>query len=158
MATEIEHKFLVRNESWQGYVYHTMWIRQGYLVSDEIRSVRVRITDGAAYLNIKSATLGITRSEYEYSIPLQDAGEILDALCDKPLLEKTRHLARYGNHVWEIDVFEGDNAGLVVAEVELASPGENFARPPWIGEEVSHDRRYYNAYLARHSYKNWQRS
>ncbi len=158
MAIEIEHKFLVRNGSWQSHVYHAMWIRQGYLVSDKIRSVRVRITDGAAYLNIKGATLGISRSEYEYSIPVQDAGEILDTLCDKPLLEKTRHFARYGDHVWEIDVFEGDNAGLVVAEVELASPGENFARPPWIGEEVSHDRRYYNAYLAKHSYKSWQRS
>jgi adenylate cyclase len=139
-------------------VYRTTWIRQGYLLSDKVRSVRVRITDGTAYLNIKSATLGISRSEYEYSIPIQDAREILDTLCDKPLLEKTRHYARYGNHVWEIDVFEGDNAGLVVAEVELASAEENFTRPPWIGEEVSYDRRYYNAYLARHPYKNWQRS
>ncbi|MFO1430458.1 MAG: CYTH domain-containing protein [Candidatus Competibacteraceae bacterium] len=156
MAQEIEHKFLVRDDSWRKEVYRSMSLRQGYLVSDRVRSVRVRIADGQAHLNIKSGTLGVSRSEYEYEIPPADAQELLDHLCSKPLLEKTRHLVRYGDHVWEIDVFEGDNAGLVVAEIELAGVGESFARPPWLGEEVSHDPRYYNSQLARHPYKAWQ--
>lgn len=156
MAQEIEHKFLVRDDSWRKEVYRSVPLRQGYLVSDPVRSVRVRITDGQAHLNIKSGTLGVSRSEYEYEIPLADAREILEHLCGKPLLEKTRHLVRYGDHVWEIDVFEGDNAGLVVAEIELATVGESFARPPWLGEEVSHDPRYYNSQLAKHPYKEWK--
>jgi adenylate cyclase len=86
---------------------------------------------------------------------MADARELLDRLCRKPLLEKTRHYVRYGGQVWEIDVFEGDNAGLVVAEIELAALDEQFARPPWLGEEVSHDRRYYNSCLAEHPYKEW---
>jgi adenylate cyclase len=155
MANEIERKFLLRNDAWREQVFRAKSIRQGYLVSDEIRSVRVRIADDEAYLNIKSATLGISRSEYEYAIPLQDAQELLDILCRRPLLEKPRHFLRYGDHLWEIDVFEGDNAGLVVAEVELTDPEETFERPPWIGEDVSHDKRYYNACLIDNPYKNW---
>jgi adenylate cyclase len=124
-------------------------------VSDECRSVRVRIAGNVAQLNIKSATLGVARSEYEYPIPLEDAKEIMDNLCRKPLLEKTRHLVRYSGHIWEIDEFAGDNAGLVVAEVELTDIDEKFVKPPWLGEEVSHDRRYYNAYLVEHPYKDW---
>jgi adenylate cyclase len=157
MANEIERKFLLRNDNWRKQVFRAKSIRQGYLVSDEIRSVRVRIADDEAYLNVKSATLGISRKEYEYTIPLQDAQELLDTLCRKPLLEKTRHFLHFGNHLWEVDVFEGDNAGLVVAEVELKDPEETFERPGWIGEEVSHDKRYYNACLIDNPYKNWQR-
>lgn len=156
MANEIERKFLLRNDSWRQQVFRTKSIRQGYLVSDEIRSVRVRIADDEAHLNIKSATLGISRSEYEYAIPLQDAQELLDTLCRRPLLEKTRHFLQDGNHLWEIDVFAGDNAGLVVAEVELKEAEETFERPPWLGEDVSHDKRYYNACLIDNPYKNWQ--
>ena len=156
MAQEIEHKFLVRDDSWRKEVYRSVPLRQGYLVSDPVRSVRIRITADKSYLNIKSGTLGVSRSEYEYEIPLADAREILEQLCSKPLLEKTRHFVRYGDHVWEIDVFESDNAGLVVAEVELAAVGESFARPPWLGEEVSHDPRYYNSQLAKHPYKEWR--
>ena len=156
MAQEIEHKFLVRDDSWRKEVYRFVPLRQGYLVSDPVRSVRIRITADKPYLNIKSGALGVSRSEYEYEIPLPDAREILEQLCSKPLLEKTRHFVRYGDHVWEIDVFEGDNAGLVVAEVELAALGESFARPPWLGEEVSHDPRYYNSELAKHPYKEWR--
>ena len=156
MAHEIEHKFLVRDDSWRKEVYRSVYMRQGYLVSDEVRSVRIRIADDTAYLNIKSGTLGVSRSEYEYEIPLADAWELLDQLCRKPLLEKTRYCVRYGNHVWEVDVFEGDNAGLVVAEVELDKLGEAFERPPWLGEEVSHDPRYYNSQLAVHPYKDWR--
>jgi adenylate cyclase len=155
MAIEVEHKFLVQDEDWREYVYRSVPIRQGYLVSDECRSVRVRIAGNVAQLNIKSATLGVARSEYEYPIPLEDAKEIMDNLCRKPLLEKTRHLVRYSGHIWEIDEFAGDNAGLVVAEVELTDIDEKFVKPPWLGEEVSHDRRYYNAYLVEHPYKDW---
>jgi adenylate cyclase len=97
----------------------------------------------------------VARSEYEYPIPLEDAKEIMDNLCCKPLLEKTRHLVRYGGHIWEIDEFAGDNVGLIIAELELTDTEEKFVKPPWLGEEVSHDRRYYNACLVEHPYKDW---
>lgn len=155
MAIEIEHKFLVRDDSWREQVYHSKHLRQGYLVSDEVRSVRVRIADNEAHLNIKSGTLGISRSEYDYPIPLEDAQEMLQNLCRKPLLEKTRHFVRHGDHIWEIDVFEGDNTGLVLAEVELKQANEPFELPVWVGEDVSHDPRYYNSRLAEQPYKNW---
>ena len=155
MATEIERKFLVSNASWQESVYDKKPMQQGYLVSDATRSIRIRIAGAKAYLNIKSGTLGISRSEYEYAIPLADAREMLAALCSKPLIEKTRYFVRYGGHIWEIDVFEGDNAGLVVAEVELLDANETLELPPWAGEEVSHDLRYYNSQLVAHPYKNW---
>lgn len=155
MGIEIEHKFLIRDERWRSQVERSMWIRQGYLISDARCSVRVRIAGEQAFLNIKSGTLGIQRSEYEYPIPVADAEEILNALCEKPLLEKTRHLVRCGEHLWEVDEFAGDNAGLIVAELELSRPDEPFVRPDWLGEEVSHDIRYYNSQLARHPYRTW---
>jgi adenylate cyclase len=155
MATEIEHKFLVRDERWRRQVERSVWMRQGYLTSDARCSVRVRVADGQGFLNLKSGTLGIQRSEYEYPIPLVEAEEILDTLCEKPLLEKTRHFLRHGEHLWEIDELAGDNAGLVVAEVELGHPEEPFARPDWLGEDVSHDLRYYNSQLARYPYRRW---
>jgi len=155
MATEIEHKFLLRDDRWRSQVERSARMRQGYLTSDARCSVRVRIADSQGFLNLKSGTLGIQRSEYEYPIPLAEAEEILDMLCEKPLLEKTRHFLWFGEHLWEIDEFEGDNAGLIVAEVELSRSDEPFARPDWLGEEVSHDIRYYNSQLARHPYQTW---
>lgn len=155
MATEIEHKFLLRDDRWRSQVERSTRMRQGYLTSDARCSVRVRIADGQGFLNLKSGALGIQRSEYEYPIPLAEAEEILDMLCEKPLLEKTRHFLWFGEHLWEIDEFEGDNAGLIVAEVELSQSDELFARPDWLGEEVSHDIRYYNSQLARHPYQTW---
>ncbi len=155
MATEIEHKFLIRNDRWRQQVERSIRMRQGYLISDARCSVRVRIADGQGFLNLKSGTLGILRSEYEYPIPPADAEEILDTLCEKPLLEKTRHLVRFEGHLWEIDEFAGDNAGLIVAEIELSRPDEPFARPDWVGEDVSHDIRYYNSQLARRPYATW---
>lgn len=155
MATEIEHKFLIRDERWRSQVDRSVRMRQGYLTSDARCSVRVRVADNQGFLNIKSGTLGIQRSEYEYPIPLAEAEEILDTLCEKPLLEKIRHYVRFGGHLWEIDEFAGDNTGLIVAEVELSHPQETFARPDWLGEDVSHDIRYYNSQLARHPYKTW---
>ncbi len=155
MAVEIEHKFLVRDERWRREVERSVRMRQGYLTSDAHCSVRVRVAGGQGYLNIKSGTLGIQRSEYEYPIPLAEAEEILDTLCEQPLLEKTRHFVPSGRHLWEIDEFEGDNAGLIVAEVELSRPDEPFDRPDWLGADVSRDIRYYNSQLARHPYRAW---
>lgn len=155
MATEIEHKFLLRDDRWRQQVERSVRMRQGYLTSDARCSVRVRVAGGQGFLNLKSGTLGIQRSEYEYSIPLAEAEEILDTLCEKPLLEKTRHFVRFGDHLWEIDEFAGANAGLIVAEVELSCPDEPFVRPDWAGEDVSHDIRYYNSQLVRHPYATW---
>lgn len=155
MATEIEYKFLICNERWRSQVDRSVRMRQGYLTSDTRCSVRVRVADNQGFLNVKSGTLGIQRSEYEYPIPLAEAEEILDTLCERPLLEKIRHYVRFGEHLWEIDEFAGDNAGLIVAEVELDHPDEPFARPDWLGEDVSHDIRYYNSQLARHPYRTW---
>jgi adenylate cyclase len=155
MAIEIERKFLLRDESWRDSANEGTPFRQGYLIGAERASVRVRIEGDQANINIKSATLGIHRQEYEYPIPLQEAEELLDTLCELPQISKTRYLVPYGDHTWEIDVFDGDNAGLVVAEVELNAEDEVFARPPWIGEEVSGDTRYYNVCLVKHPYKDW---
>ncbi|HKJ09928.1 MAG TPA: CYTH domain-containing protein [Gammaproteobacteria bacterium] len=155
MATEIERKFLVCNDQWRAHADAGTAYRQGYLASDPSCSIRVRVGGGRARLNIKSATLGIHRQEYEYPIPLEDGQEILDTLCQGPLVEKTRYLVPHGDHTWEVDVFEGENAGLVVAEIELSREDEPFERPPWAGDEVSHDPRYYNVSLVRHPYRDW---
>ena len=159
MAEEIERKFLVKNESWRDHVERHSRMRQGYL-NDVVSggkqsSVRVRVAGDKAYLNIKSATLGVYRREYEYAIPVVDANEILNELAEKPLIEKVRYYVRNAAHLWEVDVFEGDNAGLVVAEIELDREDETFELPPWAGEEVSDDPRYYNVRLAKHPYKEW---
>jgi adenylate cyclase len=116
----------------------------------------VRIEGERANLNIKSATLGVRRQEFEYPIPLAEAEEILDTLCEQPQIEKIRYLLPYGGHTWEIDVFAGENEGLVVAEIELASEDEAFERLAWLGEEVSGDTRYYNVCLVRHPYREWK--
>jgi adenylate cyclase len=155
MAIEIERKFLLRDGSWQTSADDGVLIRQGYLAGSEKSSVRVRIAGDKANVNIKSATLGITRQEYEYPIPLAEANEMLDALCEVPLIEKTRYHVFHAKHCWEIDVFSGDNQGMVVAEVELGSVGEDFERPDWLGKEVSDDTRYYNVCLVKHPYKDW---
>ena len=155
MATEIEHKFLLANDNWRELISHSVKYRQGYLTSEPTSSIRVRISDDKAWLNIKSATIGTHRHEYEYEIPLQDANEIISNLCRKPLIEKTRHFVRVDNHIWEIDEFEGENKGLIVAEIELEKVGETFTLPEWIGEEVTHDLRYYNNNFSLHPYTEW---
>jgi adenylate cyclase len=155
MANEIERKFLVKDDSWREQVFRQSKMRQGYLNDCEQSSVRVRVAGEQAYLNIKSATLGVQRKEYEYVIPVDDANEMLSELAQKPLIEKTRYYIKHADHVWEVDVFEGDNAGLIVAEVELSREDELFERPPWAAEEVSSDPRYYNVCLAKHPYKEW---
>ncbi|MDN3518625.1 CYTH domain-containing protein [Aquisalimonas lutea] len=155
MAAEIERKFLVNGDAWRADVDRSMVVRQGYFGGTERASIRVRVSDDRAWLNIKSATLGISRQEYEYEIPLDDAEEMLAGLCQGPLIEKTRHYVRYAGHLWEIDEFFGDNAGLVVAELELSDADEPFQSPGWLGAEVSDDPRYYNVRLAQHPYREW---
>lgn len=130
-------------------------IRQGYLSVDEERAVRVRVLDDLAWLTIKGGARGLARSEFEYPIPVPEANELLDALCHQPLIDKTRYERSHAGHRWEIDVFHGANAGLVVAEIELEREDEPFERPSWLGDEVSDDPRYYNANLIRHPFRDW---
>ena len=156
MALEIEHKFLVKNNDWKKDTHKSVEYKQGYLISDEKRSLRIRVSDEKAWINIKSATIGTHRQEYEYQIPLTEGLEILNTLCEKPLIEKTRHFVTYKQHTWEIDVFTGDNMSLIVAEIELTEIGEPFSKPGWVGKEVSNDSRYYNNSLCINPYKNWK--
>jgi len=152
MGIEIERKFLVTGEGWRQP--DAQWLSQGYLSRDPLRTVRVRVAGEEAFLTIKGKTEGIARPEFEYPIPIADARALL-ALCDGPLVEKFRHRVAWGGLVWEVDEFHAANAGLVVAEVELASAEQAFAPPPWLGVEVSHDPRYFNANLAQHPYSAW---
>jgi adenylate cyclase len=155
MATEIERKFLLVSEEWRALVSRSESFRQGYLSSSKRASVRVRIADDTATLNIKGMTLGIQRPEYEYEIPLLEATELLDQLCERPLIEKTRHFVEFGGKLWEIDEFHGDNAGLIVAEVELDAPDDVIPMPTWAGADVSHLERYYNVRLTQYPYSQW---
>ena len=156
MGLEIERKFLVINDHWRTVTDAGLDCIQGYFTTNKQCSIRVRLTGDKANLNIKSATLGIVRSEYDYAIPAQDAEDMLRHLCTKPLIEKKRYHVRHGRHLWEIDVFSGANAGLVVAELELARIDEPFAKPDWVGAEVSDDPRYYNVCLVQHPYSSWE--
>ncbi|AWV89030.1 CYTH domain-containing protein [Bradymonas sediminis] len=150
MAVEIERKFLVCSQLWRADVFDEIPMRQGYFESAPGATVRVRIEGERAVLTIKGPTVGLSRAEFEYEIPMADAREMLDTFCQGRQVEKVRYLVKHGEHTWEVDVFEGANAGLVMAEVELDRDDEAVATPEWIGEEVSHDRRYRNGYLARH--------
>lgn len=152
MAVEIERKFLVTGLDWRTTT--GVSFSQGYLNRDKHRTVRVRIAGNKAYLTIKGITEGITRAEFEYEIPVSDAENLL-MLCEKPLIQKIRHIIPYKNFKWEVDEFLGDNLGLVVAEIELTSEIESFEKPSWIGEEVTHDPRYFNSNLAQNPYNTW---
>ncbi|MCK5727653.1 MAG: CYTH domain-containing protein [Methylococcales bacterium] len=155
MAIEIEHKFLLANDDWRRQVSHHCLYKQGYLNSDKKSSVRVRVTDDKAWLNIKGATIGTSRQEYEYLIPKEEAITILETLCHRPLIEKTRYFVPYEQHLWEVDEFSHENKGLIVAEIELSKVGEDFIRPPWLGLEVTEDVRYYNNMLSQQPYSTW---
>jgi adenylate cyclase len=155
MATEIERKFLVKNDTWRAKVESSSHIAQGYLTADPNITVRVRLRDRSAYLTLKGPTQGIGRSEYEYQIPVADAQAMLRDLAPLPPVEKMRHLIQVEGHLWELDVFSGANAGLVMAEIELTAEDESFVLPDWAGAEVTEDPRYYNAYLARHPFTRW---
>jgi len=155
MGVEIERKFLVVGDAWKEHVISEAVIRQGYLASSPELTIRVRLADGRAWLNIKGATVGISRREYEYEIPPGDAEEMLDSLTRGAVIDKIRYQVKCGGHVWDLDLFRGENLGLILAEVELAEEHEAFERPEWAGREVSTDARYYNANLARYPYGNW---
>jgi CYTH domain-containing protein len=153
VAAEIERKFLVADDSWRDGTAGVR-IAQGYLSQDPDRTVRVRLAGENAWLTIKGRTEGITRAEFEYAIPADDAQELL-GLCLPSVIDKTRHEVSFGGHLWEIDVFHGDNEGLVIAEVELADESISPELPPWVGAEVSSDARYFNSCLAAQPYARW---
>lgn len=159
MGREIERKFLVAADAWQARVSRVSRIRQGYLFADGLRNARIRLITVAdqalGFVTIKGAREGIARYEFEYPIPPADAAEMLDKLCPPPLIEKVRHEVVEDGLTWEVDVFEGDNAGLVLAELELERLDQRFSRPAWVGDEVTDDARYYNAALARRPYRLW---
>lgn len=153
MATEIERKFLLRDTGFlQGLPGER--ICQGYLSDAVDATVRVRLVGNQGFLTIKGRSHGISRSEFEYPIPATDAEQLL-AMCGASRIDKTRYRIPHGRHLWEVDVFSGANEGLVVAEIELASEEEVFARPDWLGEEVSHDSRYFNSQLSRQPFSGW---
>lgn len=154
MATEIERKFLVRGDAWRDGASGTPF-RQGYLTTGRMRSVRVRVEGGRAKLTIKGPSRGASRAEYEYAIPLHDAEELLE-LCARPLIRKIRYRVPHDGLVWEVDEFEGQNEGLVLAEVELKDESQRISVPDWVGEEVTDDPRYYNANLVRRPFRKWK--
>ena len=152
MAIEIERKYLVTGTDWRQAT--GIRLSQGYLNRDKERTVRVRIAGDTAFLTIKGATHGASRAEFEYAVPLHDAEQML-ALSDGPVVEKIRHKVFYQGLTWEVDEFLGENLGLVVAEVELEREDQPFEKPQWVGDEVTHDPRYYNSNLATHPYSAW---
>ncbi len=154
MAKEIERKFLVRSDDWKNLA-KGKYYRQGYLSTVKERVVRVRTIDDKGFMTIKGVTVGVTRSEFEYAIPAEDANIMLDTLCEKPIIEKFRAKVEHAGLVWEIDEFHGDNEGLVVAEVELTDEHQKIELPAWIGEEVSGDPRYFNSNLIKHPFTQW---
>jgi adenylate cyclase len=167
MPTEIERKFLLRSDAWRAAPHPSdepaggRFMRQGYLSDSPGRTVRVRVADDRAWLTIKGATSraseqgALERLEFEYQIPIAEASQMLDQLCSRPLIEKTRFRRMHAGHVWEIDVFHAENDGLIVAEVELSNAAERIELPDWIGQEVTADGRYANSALVRRPYRTW---
>ncbi len=153
MAKEIERKYLVKGQDWKQLASGTVY-RQGYIATTGTQTVRIRVIDQQGYLTIKGANQGIIRSEFEYPIPVNDAEEILETLCDRPLIEKIRYKIPQDNLIWEVDEFLGDNAGLVIAEIELTDPQQKISLPPWIDRQVT-DPKYFNSNLVKHPYKDW---
>ena len=156
MGVEIERKFLVKVSDLKNIKFTGVkMIKQGYLANSKEKSVRVRVDDNRAYITVKGGASGISKLEYEYDIPVSDATEMLERLTDGKLIEKKRHIVIIDNKVWEIDVFQGKNVGLIVAEVELKSENEKFTLPKWCGEEVSTNPKYINARLIENPYSEW---
>lgn len=154
MGVEIERKFLLRGDGWKS-LGEPVFFRQGYLSSHKERVVRVRIEGERAVMTIKGANKGATRGEWEYEIPVADAVELLDGLCEQPLIEKYRRRIPFAGNVWEVDEFLGANAGLVVAEIELQSEDQQFDKPEWVAEEVTADLRYLNSNLIKQPFSTW---
>lgn len=155
MGVEIERKFLVVHDSWKSQVVSATRIVQGYLAHTDATTVRVRIKGERAYITIKGTSTGISRSEYEYEIPVADAEAMLAEMAQGPVIDKVRHLIAVDGHTWELDVFAGENAGLVMAEIELDADTADFTVPEWAGLDVSDDSRYYNVNLATNPFRNW---
>ncbi|ERE15062.1 CYTH domain-containing protein [Pseudogulbenkiania ferrooxidans] len=153
MALEIERRFVVSGDGWRGLAPAVQY-RQGYLSVEKERTVRVRVVGEQAWLTLKSNISNVSRHEFEYLIPLADAQTIMAAMCPM-VVDKLRHRIEHGGFVWEVDEFFGDNAGLVLAEIELPGEDTPFAKPDWVGEEVTEDGRYTNAYLSKHPYSRW---
>ncbi len=155
MGYEIERKFLVTSEAYKAGSQRVK-IKQGFLNDDLERSVRIRVLSDNAYITIKGASAGSVRHEFEYPLPIADAEILIRELCIPPPLVKVRYILHDHGLTWEVDEFAGENQGLVIAEVEL--PGEDFelTLPDWVGKEVTGDKRYYNAYLARNPYQGWK--
>jgi adenylate cyclase len=156
MGVEIERKFLVRRDLWPGasVITSSTPFQQGYLSRERGRTVRIRRAGDHAYLTIKGESVALVRPEFEYEIPVTDAGPLL-AMCAGPIIEKVRHLVEHEGHTWEVDEFSGANAGLLVAEIELTRADDGFARPAWVGDEVTDDRRYLNSNLVEHPFAEW---
>jgi adenylate cyclase len=154
VGVEIERKFLLAGDGWRA-LGQPVLLRQGYLSSDPGRVVRVRVEGDQACMTIKGRSVGATRGEWEYPIPLADANELLERLCQQPLVEKFRSKIEFAGNLWEVDEFLGVNQGLVLAEIELASEDQPFEKPEWIGADVTHDQRYFNSNLVRHPYSSW---
>ncbi|NLL04963.1 MAG: CYTH domain-containing protein [Clostridiaceae bacterium] len=156
MGKEIERKFLVKDSNFKKMCTGQLY-KQGYLNSDPNRTVRLRLVGNKGYLTIKNKGNGLTREEFEYEIPYSDAQEILQGICERPFIEKTRYIFNYQGHVWEIDEFHRENEGLIIAEIELENENENFPVPEWIGEEVTYDYKYTNSSLVTNPYKKWNK-
>ena len=154
MAQEIERKFLLKNENWKKEVSSQSIIKQGYLNSNPERTVRIRIRNNQGFLTIKSKNKGAVRNEFEYEIPLEEAEELI-LLCEQPVIEKIRYLVPKNNHIWEIDIFEGANQGLEVAEIELSHVNESFELPSWVDKDVTHETKYYNSQLIKMPFTAW---
>ncbi|MCX7921495.1 MAG: CYTH domain-containing protein [Clostridia bacterium] len=155
MGREIERKFLVKDKSFKQLATGSLY-RQGYLNSDFHRVVRVRVNDNRGFITVKGKATGATRTEYEYEIPLNDANDMLNNLCEKPIIEKQRYKYEYLGFIWEIDEFYGENEGLVLAEIELEDENIDFPKPHWVEKEVTHDFRYTSSSLIKEPYKNWK--
>ncbi|KNY28252.1 CYTH domain-containing protein [Pseudobacteroides cellulosolvens] len=154
MGSEIERKFLTQSNNYRNISEGVPYM-QGYICSGKGKVVRVRVAGTKGYITIKGPHKGIKRAEYEYEIPLDDAKEMLENLCSKPLIEKDRFKVNYEGFVWEIDEFHGENEGLVVAEIELTDENQHFTTPEWIGKEVTGDSKYYNSSLIKNPYSKW---
>ncbi|GGI22233.1 CYTH domain-containing protein [Pedobacter mendelii] len=155
MGKEIERKFLLNHTKWHNInKTEGKHFRQGYILTEPTKTIRVRITNTQAWLTIKGISVGASRLEYEYEIPLHEASELLDNFSESAL-EKIRYEIMHQGKLWEVDVFLGENEGLIVAEIELSSEDEHFELPEWIAEEVTHEKKYYNSILTIHPFKNW---
>lgn len=156
MAIEIERKFLVQNTDFKTACFDIKYMKQGYLNSDKLRTVRIRISNTQGFITIKgkSNETGTSRYEWEKEISISEAEDLM-ILCEPNLIEKKRYLIKAQQHIFEVDEFLGDNLGLIVAEIELSSENESFKKPAWLGEEVTGDSKYYNSSISKLPFKNW---